>query len=298
MISKKKKEKKEKKKKKLIITLMSTPIDNSPTACGGNVDELQTTSPTTLSATSGCPFHTQDTTEPASAENGGEGRAPSSMSELDKRQQAHPDQRAPLPTMRFTSSIPKAPKDAPPSSCPHIGPSPETPTSTTTEQPPTAATTEEHWIYPSPQMFYNAMKRKGKNPSEDDMRTVVKIHNAVNEQVWRNIMHWEKMHCDECATPKLKSFSGNYDKLSPKARYRMWVHGDKRPFDRHDWIIDRCGREVRYVIDFYEAPPTEGKQVGIHLDVRPAVDSFRAAYDRLRVFAGDYPRLVPGSEEQ
>jgi hypothetical protein len=23
------------------------------------------------------------------------------------------------------------------------------------------------------------------------------------------------------------------------------------PFDRHDWIVDRCGREVRYVIDFY-----------------------------------------------
>ena len=23
------------------------------------------------------------------------------------------------------------------------------------------------------------------------------------------------------------------------------------PFDRHDWYVDRCGREVRYVIDFY-----------------------------------------------
>lgn len=23
------------------------------------------------------------------------------------------------------------------------------------------------------------------------------------------------------------------------------------PFDRHDWIIDRCGKEVRYVIDYY-----------------------------------------------
>jgi hypothetical protein len=23
------------------------------------------------------------------------------------------------------------------------------------------------------------------------------------------------------------------------------------PFDRHDWVVDRCGQEVRYVIDFY-----------------------------------------------
>jgi hypothetical protein len=23
------------------------------------------------------------------------------------------------------------------------------------------------------------------------------------------------------------------------------------PFDRHDWIVDRCGTKVRYIIDFY-----------------------------------------------
>ena len=23
------------------------------------------------------------------------------------------------------------------------------------------------------------------------------------------------------------------------------------PFDRHDWVVDRCGTEVRYIIDFY-----------------------------------------------
>jgi cytochrome c heme-lyase len=27
--------------------------------------------------------------------------------------------------------------------------------------------------------------------------------------------------------------------------------GGAVPFDRHDWIVDRCGKEVRYVIDFY-----------------------------------------------
>lgn len=34
------------------------------------------------------------------------------------------------------------------------------------------------WVYPSEQMFYNAMKRKGWQPSEDDMAAVVAIHNA------------------------------------------------------------------------------------------------------------------------
>lgn len=27
--------------------------------------------------------------------------------------------------------------------------------------------------------------------------------------------------------------------------------GNEMPFDRHDWFINRCGREIRYVIDFY-----------------------------------------------
>ncbi|KAL0200433.1 hypothetical protein M9458_003620, partial [Cirrhinus mrigala] len=52
------------------------------------------------------------------------------------------------------------------------------------------------------------------------------------------------------------------------------------PFDRHDWIIDRCGKEVRYVIDYYD-----GGQVAKHtiLDVRPAFDSLGAVWDRMKV---------------
>ena len=37
---------------------------------------------------------------------------------------------------------------------------------------------------------------------------------------------------------------------SPLARLQSLV-GGQRPFDRHDWVVDRCGEEVRYVIDFY-----------------------------------------------
>lgn len=34
------------------------------------------------------------------------------------------------------------------------------------------------------------------------------------------------------------------------ARLMSWM-GHPLPFDRHDWYVDRCGTEVRYVIDFY-----------------------------------------------
>ena len=37
---------------------------------------------------------------------------------------------------------------------------------------------------------------------------------------------------------------------SPLARLSSWRTG-QMPFDRHDWYVDRCGKEVRYVIDFY-----------------------------------------------
>ncbi len=47
-----------------------------------------------------------------------------------------------------------------------------------------------NWIYPSEQMFYNAMKRKNWNPEERDMKSIVPIHNAVNEQAWKEILKW------------------------------------------------------------------------------------------------------------
>jgi hypothetical protein len=37
---------------------------------------------------------------------------------------------------------------------------------------------------------------------------------------------------------------------SPLAWMRKTA-GGLEPFDRHDWTVDRCGQEVRYVIDFY-----------------------------------------------
>jgi len=44
-----------------------------------------------------------------------------------------------------------------------------------------------NWIYPSQEMFFNAMKRKGHDAQAGDMSSVVPIHNAVNERAWHEI---------------------------------------------------------------------------------------------------------------
>lgn len=48
-----------------------------------------------------------------------------------------------------------------------------------------------NWVYPSEKMFFDAMKRKGYDARVADMKTVVPIHNAVNERAWREIKEWE-----------------------------------------------------------------------------------------------------------
>ena len=147
---------------------------------------------------------------------------------------------------------------------------------------PKSGNTEETWMYPSEQMFYNAIMRKGKGDdvTEADMKYVVQAHNDTNEKTWKEVLEWERrFHCHECEHPKLKSFMGKPHDLSPAARFRMAFMRYPKPFDRHDWIVDRCGKgEARYIIDYYsrEAP------VNVELHVRPALDSPSAFYDRFR----------------
>lgn len=167
-----------------------------------------------------------------------------------------PGQKSPLSTDRARSTIPKSGADGDSST----------------------------WVYPSPQMFFNALKRKGKadGVTEADMPTVVAVHNRMNEGTWREVLQWEeRFHCDECATPKLKRFMGRPNDLSPAARFRMWFRAYPRPFDRHDWVVDRCGlQDVRYIIDYYYRDGSGGDPIEIH--VRPAIDSVSAAMDRMR----------------
>lgn len=49
-----------------------------------------------------------------------------------------------------------------------------------------------NWVYPSEKMFFDAMKRKGHDTRVADMKTVVPIHNAVNERAWVEIKEWER----------------------------------------------------------------------------------------------------------
>ena len=37
--------------------------------------------------------------------------------------------------------------------------------------------------------------------------------------------------------------------------------------------IDRCGEQVRYIIDFYNGAPVAGALTSFHIDARPALDS-------------------------
>jgi cytochrome c heme-lyase len=155
----------------------------------------------------------------------------------------------------------------------------------------TAAAAEETWTFPSPQRFYNAMARKGWAPQEKDMSHVVSVHNTVNEMTWRMVMEYEALHSGDCAAPKLRSFRGRPKDFSPKARLRNIFLGSVLPFDRHDWVIDRCGTDVKYVIDFYTGRAPDAAtaaatpiSASMYLDVRPALTA-AGAIDRLRMQA-------------
>ncbi|KAL0077812.1 cytochrome c/c1 heme lyase-domain-containing protein [Phycomyces blakesleeanus] len=119
---------------------------------------------------------------------------------------------------------------------------------------PRAESSEKLWVYPSEQMFFNAMRRKNWNPEEKDMGVVVPMHNAVNEQAWSKILEWENMHKTECNQPKLLKFQGRPKDITPKARIRSW-------FGLRD--------------------PRRPEAVSFYLDVRPAV-SPSGVWDRLK----------------
>nr|DBA44762.1 TPA_exp: holocytochrome c synthase [Anthoceros agrestis] len=148
--------------------------------------------------------------------------------------------------------------------------------------------TEETWMYPSPQMFFNSLVRKGKadDVSERDMEAVVTTHNAVNESTWNRLLQWERLYSQLFLgsaeyEPRLLYFKGRPHDLSPKAHVKKLL-GYGAPFDRHDWTVDRGGREMRYVIDFYYDDNAQAKWPFV-IDVRPALDSVPAALLRARM---------------
>ncbi|PNH04023.1 Cytochrome c-type heme lyase [Tetrabaena socialis] len=104
--------------------------------------------------------------------------------------------------------------------------------------------TESTWLFPSPQMVFNALRRKGKDEdiTEDDMDGFIAAHNSMNEATWQRVMLWESLHRTECDNPTLLRFQG-------------------RPHD-----LRRAGHGVAFEIV-----------------ARPAVDTVDSALDRVKM---------------
>jgi cytochrome c heme-lyase len=103
-------------------------------------------------------------------------------------------------------------------------------------------------------------------------------------------------------------FQGRPNDLSTKAFFKHHVLGYVKPFDRHDWTVDRCGKYVEYILDFYEGsqsstdtqstpssasaslPPPSSSVSGLpsmYIDVRPKA-TVQGVYDRTRIMINRY----------
>ncbi|KDO30077.1 hypothetical protein SPRG_05268 [Saprolegnia parasitica CBS 223.65] len=188
---------------------------------------------------------------------------PTNMMPVNPNQEPKDGQKYPLDTNRVQSTIPKG-------------------------------GTEGTWSYPSEQMFFNALKRKGKGEDvhEGHINTIVSIHNNMNERAWEQVAAYEEM-CHPGSETKLLRFMGRPDDLTPLARLKLLL-GHGKPFDRHDWIVVRKDNtEVRYVIDYYfdEDKTAEDKVPELHdatsvksisMYARPAIDDIGSLVDRIK----------------
>ena len=261
---------------------------------------------------SGCPVQTNASPTTTSTKSN-PFYAPASIEESAQHAQSpHPTQRHPLSTHRMISSIPRAVPSSPTEQVPHHQP---TTNKNNNKNTNTGGCTDEskeaHWVYPSEQQFYNAMKRKGWELPPDSELTVphvIQIHNAVNERGWRHILEWETLRGNP--NPQLVRFLGRPKDTSPRAFINTWLKMREAPFDRHDWYVvngnDPERNERRYVIDFYNGAsspsasehsvmgsairPGSGRRdarPSMYLDVRPALDDVEAVQDRVRMFVRD-----------
>jgi cytochrome c heme-lyase len=66
------------------------------------------------------------------------------------------------------------------------------------------------------------MARKNHDPKAADMKTIVPIHNAVNERAWAEVMKWEAGRGGEaCGGVKLVNFKGKPGEKSIRARWKI-----------------------------------------------------------------------------
>ncbi|OKL58784.1 hypothetical protein UA08_05685 [Talaromyces atroroseus] len=230
---------------------------------------------------------------------------------------------------REISSIPRAfdanPSDTANSQQQQTIPSPYAAQSTASHSSPSNSESETghdpatgNWVYPSERQFFDALVRKsnvpGSTKSAKELATsvasIIPIHNAVNEKAWQEILKWESRApssdpgSNKCGGPKLYAFRGlgtESQFVSPRARLNGLM-GYQLPFDRHDWVVERCGGErVEYVIDFYQGKPVASSassqpengsgimnatgpgKLSFYLDVRPklnSVEGWRMRFNR------------------
>ncbi|KAH8095385.1 holocytochrome-c synthase [Aureococcus anophagefferens] len=150
------------------------------------------------------------------------------------------------------------------------------------------------WTYPSPQMFWNSLVRKGKvgGASEGDMDTVIAVHNSMNEATWAKILEWEALSDPGAPRRGSRGSRGGRRSTAPRPGSSSSL-GTRSPSTATTGSSSGDGAEVRYVIDYYsdeaatardETPKTMhdvGAVKSILLDVRPALDSPAALWDRV-----------------
>ncbi|MBZ3874430.1 Cytochrome c-type heme lyase [Sciurus carolinensis] len=168
-----------------------------------------------------------------------------------------------------TSKASDHPTASPPSGCPmHEGKMKGCPMS--------ASRFREKRVYPPEQIFWNAMWRKGWKWKDEDIRqkemyNIIRIHNQNSEQAWKEIFKREALHAAVSLWSIIDPIWRESKRVfySPRARIRSWM-GYELPFDRHDWTINHCGTEIRYVIDYYDRGEVHKDDQFTVLDVRPA----------------------------
>ncbi|KAJ6179335.1 hypothetical protein N7519_009796 [Penicillium mononematosum] len=219
--------------------------------------------------------------------------SPHPTSDVPAEQGQHrPKSQRPLSTDREVSTIPRAGDFSSASACPEANKGSSSPYAVSHGSPSNAESetgrdeTTGNWIYPSEKQFFEALMRKGNTPgstaSASELATsvasIIPIHNAVNERAWDQILEWER----------------NGPSSDPGAR--------NHPFDRHDWVVERCGGErIEYVIDFYQGKPSGGNgtpsglaanananpgKLSFFLDVRPKLNTYEGWRLRFNRFTG------------
>lgn len=51
-------------------------------------------------------------------------------------------------------------------------------------------------------MLRKGWRWKDEDIKPEDMDSIIKLHNANNEQAWQEVLKWEALHAHECRNPR------------------------------------------------------------------------------------------------